>query len=54
MHIWSPRTKAKRKIQKMEFRLRGKENLPVADNSVDVIISNCVIKLSYTKTYHVL
>ena len=29
----------------MEFRLGEIENLPVADNSVDVVISNCVINL---------
>jgi len=29
----------------VEFRLGEIENLPVADNSVDVIISNCVINL---------
>ncbi len=32
-----------------EFRLGEIENLPVADNSVDVIISNCVINLSPDK-----
>lgn len=30
----------------VEFRLGEIENLPVADNSVDVIISNCVINLT--------
>jgi ubiquinone/menaquinone biosynthesis C-methylase UbiE len=34
---------------KCEFRLGEIENLPVADNSVDVIISNCVINLSPDK-----
>lgn len=34
----------------IEFRLGEIENLPVADNSVDVIISNCVINLSPDKT----
>jgi arsenite methyltransferase len=34
----------------VEFRLGEIENLPVADNSVDVIISNCVINLSQDKT----
>ena len=29
----------------VEFRLGELENLPVADNSVDVVISNCVINL---------
>jgi ubiquinone/menaquinone biosynthesis C-methylase UbiE len=33
----------------VEFRLGEIEHLPVADNSVDVIISNCVINLSPDK-----
>ena len=33
----------------VEFRLGEIENLPVADHSVDVIISNCVINLSPDK-----
>jgi len=33
----------------VEFRLGEIENLPIADNSVDVIISNCVINLSPDK-----
>lgn len=33
----------------VEFRLGEIENLPVADNSADVIISNCVINLSPEK-----
>jgi SAM-dependent methyltransferase len=33
----------------VDFRLGELENLPVADNSVDVIISNCVINLSLEK-----
>lgn len=33
----------------VEFRLGEIENLPAADNSVDVIISNCVINLSIDK-----
>ena len=33
----------------VEFRLGEIENLPVADNSVDIIISNCVINLSTNK-----
>ncbi|MCB2294532.1 arsenite methyltransferase [Clostridium algoriphilum] len=33
----------------MEFRLGEIENLPVADASIDVIISNCVINLSLEK-----
>lgn len=35
--------------QNIEFRLGEIENLPVADNSVDAIISNCVINLSLDK-----
>ena len=44
----------------VEFRLGEIENLPVEDNSVDVIISNCVINLSpdkeevFRETYRVL
>ncbi len=34
----------------VEFRLGEIENLPVDDNSVDVIISNCVINLSPDKS----
>jgi ubiquinone/menaquinone biosynthesis C-methylase UbiE len=34
----------------VEFRLGEIENLPVADNSVDVVISNCVINLSPDKS----
>ncbi len=33
----------------VEFRLGEIEHLPVADNSIDVIISNCVINLSPNK-----
>jgi len=40
---------AKGKYTNVEFRLGEIENLPVADNSVDVIISNCVINLSTNK-----
>jgi arsenite methyltransferase len=35
--------------QNVDFRLGEIENLPVADNSVDVVISNCVINLSPDK-----
>ncbi len=44
----------------IEFRLGEIEHLPVADNSMDVIISNCVINLSldkfqvYSEAYRVL
>jgi arsenite methyltransferase len=40
---------AKGSFKNVEFRLGEIENLPVADNSVDVIISNCVINLSVDK-----
>jgi len=40
---------AKLGIENVEFRLGEIEHLPVADNSVDVIISNCVINLSPDK-----
>ncbi len=33
----------------VEFRLGEIENLPAADNSVDIVISNCVINLSSDK-----
>jgi arsenite methyltransferase len=39
----------KGKYVNVEFRLGEIENLPVADNSVDVIISNCVINLAPNK-----
>jgi len=47
-------SKARENTKKMdasnvEFRLGEIENLPVADGSVDVIISNCVINLSPEK-----
>ena len=40
---------ARGKYNHVEFRLGEIENLPVADNTVDVIISNCVINLSPNK-----
>ena len=40
----------KNKFSNVEFRLGEIEALPVADNSVDVIISNCVINLSPEKS----
>ena len=46
--------------QNVDFRLGEIENLPVADNTADVIISNCVINLSpkkqrvYDEAYRVL
>lgn len=41
--------KAKMGISNVEFRLGQIEAMPVADNSVDVIMSNCVINLSPDK-----
>ena len=41
---------AKAGVGNVEFRLGEIENLPVADNSVDVIISNCVVNLSPDKS----
>ena len=44
------RTNAERAgVSNVEFRLGEIEHLPVADSSVDVIISNCVINLSPDK-----
>lgn len=39
----------KGKFENVEFRLGEIEHLPVADNTADVIISNCVINLSPDK-----
>ncbi|TCJ01092.1 arsenite methyltransferase [Cytobacillus praedii] len=39
----------KNQFSNVDFRLGEIENLPVADSSVDVIISNCVINLSPNK-----
>lgn len=39
----------KGKYSNVEFRLGEIENLPVEDNSIDIIISNCVINLSPDK-----
>lgn len=36
-------------FKNVEFRLGEIESLPVADNSIDVVISNCVINLSADK-----
>lgn len=41
--------KDKNGYDNVDFRLGEIENLPIADNSVDVIISNCVINLSVDK-----
>jgi SAM-dependent methyltransferase len=44
------RSNAKRgNYSNVEYRLGEIENLPVADNSVDVVISNCVINLAPNK-----
>jgi SAM-dependent methyltransferase len=40
----------KMKTKNVEFRLGEIENLPVADNTADIIMSNCVINLSPDKT----
>jgi SAM-dependent methyltransferase len=40
---------AKGEFETVEFRLGEIEHMPVADNSADVIISNCVINLSPDK-----
>ena len=40
---------AKMGFKNVEFRLGEIEHLPVADNTVDVIISNCVVNLSPDK-----
>lgn len=39
----------KNNINNVEFRVGEIENLPVADNSIDVVIGNCVISLSIDK-----
>jgi arsenite methyltransferase len=43
------RNQAKVGADNVEFRLGEIEHLPVADNTVDVIISNCVVNLSPDK-----
>jgi len=51
---------AKGAYDNVEFRLGEIENLPVADNTADLVISNCVINLSpnkdrvYAETFRVL
>jgi ubiquinone/menaquinone biosynthesis C-methylase UbiE len=40
---------AKNGVENVEFRLGEIEHLPVADGSVDAVISNCVINLSPAK-----
>jgi len=41
--------KEKGRYPNVEFRLGEIENLPIADNTADVILSNCVINLSPDK-----
>lgn len=43
------RNAAKMNVSNVEFRKGELENLPLADNTVDVIISNCVVNLSPEK-----
>ena len=45
----SPREHREDDLRNVEFRLGEIEHLPVADHSVDVIMSNCVINLSTDK-----
>lgn len=42
-------TAKKHRVRNVEFRLGEIENLPVADNTADICISNCVINLSNNK-----
>lgn len=49
--IEKARQNAKRgSYENVEFRLGEIENLPAADNSIDVVISNCVINLAPNKS----
>ena len=43
------RNARKGKYKNVEFRLGEIENLPIEDNSIDIVISNCVINLSHNK-----
>lgn len=45
----SRRIAKENRIRNVEFRLGEIENLPVADNTADVCISNCVINMSDNK-----
>jgi arsenite methyltransferase len=50
--IWRSRDTARKygdKYQNVEFRLGEIEHLPIASNSIDYVISNCVINLSPDK-----
>jgi SAM-dependent methyltransferase len=44
-----PPFQAQSGLSNVEFRLGEIEHLPVADNSVDVVLSNCVLNLSADK-----
>ena len=44
-----PRYRERTRLDNVEFRLGEIEHLPVADRSVDVVISNCVLNLSVDK-----
>ena len=46
---WARENARKSGAKNIEFRLGEIESLPAADNSVDVVISNCVINLSTDK-----
>jgi hypothetical protein len=49
---WPKRINLKSDLANVEF-LKGEiENIPLPDNSVDVIISNCVINLSIEAALH--
>ena len=49
--IEKARSNAKKsRVENVEFRLGEIENLPVGDNFLDVVISNCVINLSADKS----
>lgn len=45
MIVKAEKNKAKTGYQNVEFRLGEIENLPIEENSVDVVISNCVLNL---------
>lgn len=45
----SRRLAKENRFRNVEFRLGEIENLPIADNTVDVVVSNCVINLSSNK-----
>ena len=45
----SRRIAKENRIRNVEFRLGEIENLPIADNTADVCISNCVINMSSNK-----